>query len=225
MIEINTKKSGLEISKKSGAGLTSLYVGVFSQMFFIGMWFVSMPYILKRLGASDVYIGLCLGLNPAVYVTTLYFGRRLLHSFNARRTLQCGSGAISILAIAYFLTIIATKNGYSSTRAILILTVLSAIQGFLTSMFWPQIVGLLSANHEGKQLNRRLGFFNIYMSAGGILGPLLGGYLVENSSVLLLFVCFLSAMLCFAAVSLTAKPSSRVNIADNIKEDYIQEIS
>ena len=98
------------------------------------------------------------------------------------------------------------------------LIVLSMIQGFLSSLFWPRVVGWLSTGHEGRRLNRRLGIFNVSWSLGGTIGPCVGGYLVEINSTLPLMICAAMVMLSFVAVSFARKPQRQVDIVENCGE-------
>jgi len=51
--------------------------------------------------------------------------------------------------------------------------------GLSASFFWPPMMGWLSANVEGDQLNRAMGRFNLCWSTGMIISPLLAGWLSE----------------------------------------------
>jgi len=51
--------------------------------------------------------------------------------------------------------------------------------GLAMALFWPRIMGWLSWGVEGGELGRVMGRFNFSWAFGGILGPLVGGLLVE----------------------------------------------
>ena len=55
-----------------------------------------------------------------------------------------------------------------------------ALYGFGTSFFWPPLMGWLSTGIEGPDLNRAMGRFNLCWSIGGIVGPVLAGYLAPH---------------------------------------------
>ena len=82
-----------------------------------------------------------------------------------------------------------------------LLILLSGLIGVSMSTFWPFLMGWLSTGHEGKKLNRRLGLFNIAWSSGSLISPLLGGYLVERSSLLPMLAGTTSLILCLISVS------------------------
>ncbi len=52
--------------------------------------------------------------------------------------------------------------------------------GFLTALFWPRLMGWLSAGLEGAQLSAATNAFSFAWSAGGIISPYLAGLLAER---------------------------------------------
>ena len=200
--------------------MAGLYAGVFFHAFFGGTGMVAMPFIIKRLSGSDTDVGLCMGLCFAGYAAGLVvclLGRAVLDYFNIKHTVQFGAGAITLVAAAAYLTVVAAERGYDTDSAILVLIALSIMQGFLSSLFWPRVVGWLSTGHEGRQLNRKLGIFNVSWSLGGMIGPCVGGYLVEINSTLPLMICTMMVMLSFVAVGFARKPQMRMDIVGNCR--------
>lgn len=51
--------------------------------------------------------------------------------------------------------------------------------GFSLALFWPPVMGWLSAGTDGQQLNREIARFNLAWSSGVIVGPLVAGLLTE----------------------------------------------
>lgn len=195
--------------------VAGLYAGAFFQSFFFGIWVVTLPFVIKRLCGSDSDVGLCIGLGFGGYVSACLLGRFVLDRFNAKRIVQCGAGVIVVTASATYLTVAAAEKGYLAGSAISVLTVLSGMQGFIAAMFWPPLMGWLSTGHEGRQLNRRLGIHNVAWSFGALVGPYVGGYLVEVSSTLPFMICILITLLSFTSVSFARKPSRQISIADS----------
>ena len=90
-------------------------------------------------------------------------------------------------------------------RPTLIWTIIAAgtLAGAAMSLFWPFLMTWVSADYEGAILNRRLGTYNGMWSSAAIIGPLIGGVLVDMSTlgpiavgVACLAICF--ALLCLA---------------------------
>lgn len=82
--------------------------------------------------------------------------------------------------------------------------VLYAFAGFAISLFWPVVMGWLSAGLEGKQLNRMLGWFNLSWSSGSIMGPIVAGWLEDMGNSFALrgasLTYFLAASSCLLGI-------------------------
>jgi MFS family permease len=170
---------------------------------------VALPFVVKRLGGTDFDVGLGIGLGFGGYMTALVaslLGWIRLERFNIKRVVQCGTCVIMVIPVLGYLTITAAEKGYLGESAIFILIVLATIQGVAAVMFWPRVMSWLSVGHEGRELNRRMGVFNVFWSFSGMLGPYIGGYLVEVNSRLPIIVGIVFSGLSFAVVSFGGKP-------------------
>ncbi|MHC4396716.1 MAG: MFS transporter [Planctomycetota bacterium] len=198
--------------------VVGLYAGVLFQGFTWGIWLVAIPFVIKRLGGSDFDVGLCMGMGFAGYMMALaasLLGWIVLEKFKIKRVVQCGTGVITMVPILAYLTVSAAEKGYFSDYAILILTSLATIQGLSAVMFWPRVMSWLSLGHEGRELNRRLGIFNVFWSFSGMIGPYIGGYLVEVNSTLPIVICILMSGASFVGVSFAGKPAKGQEPAAN----------
>jgi MFS family permease len=77
------------------------------------------------------------------------------------------------------------------------------LAGAAMSLFWPFLMAWVSADYEGVTLNRRLGTYNGMWSGAVILGPLIGGALVDMNTLgpvatSAIFLAFCFALLCLA---------------------------
>jgi MFS family permease len=104
-----------------------------------------------------------------------------------------------------YLTLTAAERGYLGEGAVLILIGLATIQGLAAVMFWPRVMTWLSIGYEGRELNRRLGLFNVFWSFSIMVGPYIGGYLVEVNSRLPIVVGIVFSGLSFAGVSFAGR--------------------
>ena len=57
---------------------------------------------------------------------------------------------------------------------------LYAFAGFALALFWPSLMGWLSAGVEGRTLGRRISHFNMAWSVGAIVAPVVAGFLAER---------------------------------------------
>jgi MFS family permease len=97
-----------------------------------------------------------------------------------------------------------------------------ALSGAAMSLFWPFLMAWVSADYEGPALNRRLGTYNGMWSAAVIMGPLVGGALVDMSTLGPIATSAISLALCFvllclahdgsAGAAASAKPGAAAEI-------------
>ena len=107
---------------------------------------------------------------------------------------------LSTIATWYVVFVSAGKT--SPIGVIGIVSILSGLSGLFQAFFWPSLMGWLSVGFEGQQLNKRLGWFNASWSSGRLSGPLLGGILVQRSSLVPLAVMAICVTLSFVAITL-----------------------
>ena len=70
--------------------------------------------------------------------------------------------------------------------------------GAAMALFWPFLMSWVSGSYEGLALNRRLGRYNGSWSSGGVVGPLVGAWLVEQGPLwpmVAAVVCFVASFL------------------------------
>jgi predicted MFS family arabinose efflux permease len=70
------------------------------------------------------------------------------------------------------------------------------------SLFWPFLMTWVSADYEGAVLNRRLGTYNGMWSSAAIMGPLIGGVLVEMNTLGPIVVGVVSLAVCYVLLCL-----------------------
>jgi predicted MFS family arabinose efflux permease len=66
--------------------------------------------------------------------------------------------------------------------------------GAAMALFWPFLMSWVSARYEGVELNRRFGRYNGSWSGGGLIGPIIGAWLVEQNPLWPM----IAAVACFA---------------------------
>ncbi|MHC4566161.1 MAG: MFS transporter, partial [Planctomycetota bacterium] len=144
---------------------------------------------------------------------------RLGH-LNPRHTTRRASAAMffatSVILLVVYHAIAHERLG----SPVLIWTVIAAgtLAGGAMSLYWPYLMSWVSADYEGAVLNRRLGTYNGMWSSAAILGPMIGGALVEDSnlapigvSVCSLATCFVLLLLAHDKSAGTAASSGSIN--------------
>lgn len=193
-------------SLRSWRKTPSIYMAAFFMSFYGGIYIVSIPFVIAFLGGTDKDLGLCASLGFVSYLVGCTATGPLLDRFNPRRLAQFGSVVVAISASALFMIVLLSVRGYNLPNPVVLAIITSMLSGLLTSIYWPPIMGWLSTGHEGSDLNRRLGTYNMSWSAGLAVSPFFAGLLVESSLVTALFAAIIFAALAFVAVTLAHPP-------------------
>ena len=174
--------------------------------FYGGIYIVCMPFVIALVGGTDKDLGLCASMGFVSYLVGCIATGSLLDRFNSRRLAQLGSGVVTISTAALLMIVLLSIRGYNLSSPVMLVIITAMLSGLLTSIYWPPIRGWLSTGQEGRDLNRRLGIYNMSWSAGLAVSPFLGGLLVESSIVMALFAAIVFAALAFVAVTLAHPP-------------------
>jgi predicted MFS family arabinose efflux permease len=132
-------------------------------------------YARDAYGASAAQVGLLVALPHLAYVIGCFAMRPPLGRMLPRHSMLTAS-----------LTMAVTLSVILLTRSPLLLFALYTLFGLADSLFWPPLMGWLSSGKEDQLLNRAIARFNLMWSSGTILGPLLGGVLVERGAAVAL---------------------------------------
>ena len=193
-------------SLRSWQKAPSIYMAAFFMSFYGGIYIVSIPFVIASVGGTDKDLGLCASMGFVSYLVGCIATGSLLDRFNSRRLAQLGSGVVTISTAALLMIVLLSTRGYNLSNPVMLVIITAMISGLLTSIYWPPIMGWLSTGQEGRDLNRRLGIYNMSWSAGLAVSPFLGGLLVESSIVMALFAAIVFAALAFVAVTLAHPP-------------------
>lgn len=130
-----------------------------------------------------------IGWFSSVWAFSYFIGCFLFHNFS-RRIGAHRSIAFAALGMASIVGLMIL----ASTAVLMF--VLYSLFGFITALFWPPLMGWLSEDFEGSNLNRMMGFFNLSWSTGLVVSPYLAGLLLEsNISYPLIFAAVLYGLL------------------------------
>ncbi len=168
------------------------------------LWTV-MPFVIRNIGGTEEHVGYAWAANMLGYMVCLLFAAAMFGHLNTRRATRAATAAMFLATLAMLVVVrYAIVHGRLGSP-VLIWTLIAAgtLAGAAMSLFWPFLMAWVSADYEGVTLNRRLGTYNGMWSGAVILGPLVGGVLVDMStlgpivtSATCLAVCFV--LLCLA---------------------------
>ncbi|OKJ64226.1 MFS transporter permease [Streptomyces sp. CB02261] len=130
---------------------------------------VAGPDLEKSLGAGSVGLQWVIGGYSLTLGAGLVLGGRLGDRYGRRRMFLIGLAAFTASSL---LCAIAPTIGA--------LIAFRLLQGTAGAMLLPQGLGLLRENFSGPELTRVFAIFGPVLGLGGIVGPVLGGFLIEG---------------------------------------------
>ena len=164
LANIRTTREVLSLRWRRSAA--ALYAAVWVYSLLLGVAMIAMPWRIMSLGGKEAAVGLVGAIQMGVYAVACVPLARVAERLGAKGMAMTASGCAALCIVCMVMA--------PSVTALLTLV---GIQAVAMSMFWPPVMGWISAGHEEAGLNRRLGIFNCCWSSGVILGTFLGGVL------------------------------------------------
>lgn len=130
-----------------------------------------------RLRATPAQVGMVAAVWSVFYVIGCFLLRPLATRLHPRHSLLAATSLLAVTVYAICLAPTLLWAGF-----------FYALFGLSVALFWPPIMGWLSAGIEGPRLGRALGWFSLSWSSGSILGQGLAGWLSDIHTVLPLAV-------------------------------------
>ncbi len=148
----------------------SLYVGVFLYSLTVHIVFTAVPWQIMAIrgGEAPVEVGLAGGLYTGAYAIACLLLGPFAERIGLKRLAMLGTGITALVILAL-----------PAVPIVAVVLALFAAAAAVSSMFWPPVIGWISAGHENARLNRRLGAFNFSWCSALILGSVIGGLLFE----------------------------------------------
>ena len=194
-----------------------LYGAAFAMSISINSWWTSMPFIVRNIGGTKAHVGYSWAANMLGYLGCLLLAGLFFGSHNPRNTTRISSVVvcISTVVIGVFIYIILSQNITGNLLLIWFIIIAGAIAGGATALFWPFLMSWVSEDLEGAVLNRRLGRYNGSWSFSLIIGPVIGGMLVEASTFLPVIFTTAAVLACFVFLNLTTNRSANTTMFDD----------
>ena len=175
-------------SKRVGQALANvwpLYGAVFAMAISLSVLWTAMPFIIRNIGGTEEHVGYIWAANMLGYMLCLLFAAVMLGHTNPRHTTRIAAAAMFLATLVMVVVVYYAIAHNQLGRSALIWTIIAAgtLAGAAMSLFWPFLMSWVSADYEGAILNRRLGTYNGMWSAAAIIGPLIGGMLVDVSTL------------------------------------------
>lgn len=182
-----------------------LYGSAFMMATSISVLWTVMPFIIRNIGGTEEHVGYMWAANMFGYMICLLLAAAMLGHLAPRRATRSAAAAMCLATIVMVIVVYYTISRNQLGRPVLIWIMIATgtFTGAAMSLFWPFLMSWVSVDYEGPELNRRLGTYNGMWSSAAIMGPLIGGVLVDINTLgpivvgaVCLAVCF--ALLCLA---------------------------
>lgn len=161
---------------------------------------VVMPFIAKSLDGSDTEVGLCFMGQMGFYVIFCIFAFFIVNKFKSRRVLWISAAAQMMIVCGILAVVRLGKDSPLAIKPVTQLIFFMSMIGIVTAFFWPVLMGWISTGHEGAELTKRLGFYNVTWGTANMLLPIVGGYLMEINYILPITAAAIIMIFCMAAI-------------------------
>jgi MFS family permease len=190
-----------------------LYGSAFAMAMSINVLWTTMPFIMRNIGGTEEHVGYIWAFNMSGYMVCLLLAAAMLGHLSPRHATRSAAAAMFGTTFVMIVVVYYAIDRDQLGRPALIWTMIAAgtFSGAAMSLFWPFLMSWVSADYEGTVLNRRLGTYNGMWSSAAIMGPLIGGVLVDISTlgpVILGAVCL---AVCFILLLLAHNGSAETN--------------
>jgi MFS family permease len=205
---------------KALANVWPLYGAAFAMAISLSILWTAMPFIMRNIGGTEEHVGYIWAANMLGYLLCLLLAASMLGHFAPRHTTRAAA-AVMLLATLIMAVVVYRAIAFDQLGSgVLIWTMIGAatLAGAAMSLFWPFLMTWVSADYEGAILNRRLGAYNGTWSSAAIMGPLIGGALVDWNTLgpipvgaVFLAICFVLLCLAHDGSAGTAASAKPVN--------------
>jgi MFS family permease len=180
-------------------GVIPLYGAAFMMAISLNAWWTTMPFVVRNIGGSESHVGYAWAANMFGYLACLLLAGAALGRHNPRNTTRIATAVIFVSSLLISILVFVVLSNELAGNLLLIWTVIAAgtVAGAAMSLFWPFLMSWVSEDFEGPTLNRRLGTYNGAWSSAAIVGPMLGGVLVETNTVFPIVFAAAGMVICF----------------------------
>jgi MFS family permease len=186
-------------------GVFPLYGAAFLMAISLNAWWTTIPFIVRNIGGTEGHVGYAWAASMFGYLVCLLLAGTALGRHNPRNTTRIATVIMFISSLMMSIVVYVVLSKELIGNLALIWTVIAAgtVAGAAMSLFWPFLMSWVSEDFEGPTLNRRLGTYNGSWSSAAIIGPMLGGILVETNTVFPIVFAAAGMIFCFLLLNVT----------------------
>ncbi|MBN2593703.1 MAG: MFS transporter [Sedimentisphaerales bacterium] len=191
-----------------------LYGAAFTMAISLNAWWTTMPFIVRNIGGSEDHVGYAWAANMLGYLVCLLLAGTALGRHNPKNTTRIASVIIfvSSLMMSIVVYMVFSKELVGNITLIWTVIAVGTVAGAAMALFWPFLMSWVSEDFEGPTLNRRLGTYNGAWSSAALVGPMLGGILVEANTVFPIVFAATSMIFCFLLLNVANDGSNRSSL-------------
>lgn len=195
-------------------GVRPLYGAAFMMAISLSVWWTTMPFIVRNIGGTEDHVGYAWAANMLGYMVCLLLAGAALGHYNPKGTTRTAVAINFASTLAMSIVVYAMLTRQMTGNLVLIWTVITAgtVAGAAMSLFWPFLMSWVSEDFEGTALNRRLGTYNGAWSGAAIIGPLIGGILVETNTLFPIVFAVGGMVFCFLFLSVASDGSVHTSL-------------
>ncbi len=213
-------EAGKALPAGSSGRAWPLYGAAFTTGLSLSTAWSAMPFVLIAMGGTKAHVGDAPTVNILAYMAALLItGSRLGH-LDAKRATRTAVVVAALAATLMTLAVFGATADHGAGHRVWIWMIIAAggFGGAAMALFWPFLMSWVSGSYEGLALNRRLGRYNGSWSGGGVVGPLVGAWLVEHGPLWPM----LAAVLCFVASFLLLGLARRSQKMESVPSSALQ---
>ena len=185
---------------------------------------IVLPFAVKAINGSDTDVGLCFMAQMGTYVIFCILAVLIIDKLNPKKVLLIAAGAEIFVALGFLATVKYGNSNGIFFSPVTRLIILMSMNGIITAFFWPTMMGWISTGHEGLELTKRFGFYNVTWGMANTALPIVGGYLMEVNYPWPLAMAVVFAVLCLISLFPTRHTSQIPAMHQNITDDAGRQI-
>lgn len=185
------------VDNSAGTGRSwPLYGAAFATALSLAIAWTAMPFVLKAIGGTEAHVGYAPAANSLAYMIALILTGSLLGHLDVKWATRLATTVALTAAVCMVAAVFGARRQNGSDSALWIWMIIAAggFGGAAMALYWPFLMSWVSAHYEGVELNRQFGRYNGSWSSGGLIGPVIGAWLVEQNPLWPM----IAAVVCFA---------------------------
>ncbi len=177
--------------------------------FIINSYFTALPFYMKKMAAGSSEIGIAFASYFSCYLMLCLYQNKI----GKKRSTK--SIAVLIILLIISLAITSINQAMQSPS---IFYLVSALLGLIQASIWPALMSEIVSVGAEKELNKRLGRFNISWAIPMLISPMVAAFLLSKDTLyisLLMIVLLIFLLIVLSFLSIENEKTSNLNISNS----------